>query len=49
MREFSKQERAKLMDINSRLHGLEKRILDVTIKTDSYLAPLKDRDEIILL
>ncbi|WP_169975945.1 MULTISPECIES: hypothetical protein [unclassified Campylobacter] len=46
MREFSKQERARLMDINSRLYGLEKRILDVAIKTDSYLAPLKDRDEI---
>ncbi|MFL1707459.1 hypothetical protein ACHJH3_10780 [Campylobacter sp. MOP7] len=46
MREFSKQERARLMDINNRLHGLEKRIVDVAIKTDSYLAPLKDGDEI---
>ena len=37
MGELSKQERVKLMDINNRLHELEKRIFDVIVKTERNL------------
>ena len=37
MCELSKQERVKLMDINNRLHELEKRIFDVIVKTERNL------------
>ena len=37
MCELSKQERVKLMDINNRLHELERRIFDVIVKTERNL------------
>ena len=41
MCELSKQERVKLMDINNRLHELERRIFDVIVKNrkKSKIAP----------